>query len=156
MYRLLFLNPYKSSIIYISPKSNYSFINPYNIYVVIYNLGIRDHSSTSSYQHVPPWFTFNKRYAYRILSIAHSLIYSSNCPFYITASLVQRSSFPSLRKYASHLPSTPIIRPSKLNTRELTYIGPKLWNSLLHYIRSIKSHKTFMKYIQQFISSCNL
>ena len=34
----------------------------------------------------------------------------------------------------------PILRPSIMNTRALSYIGPKLWNSLLPYIRSIKSH----------------
>ena len=121
-----------------------------------YNLRIRDHSSTSSYQHLSPWFTFNKRSAYRILSIVHSSIYSSNCPSYISASLVKRAPLPSLRNHASHLLSTPILRPSKINTRALSYIGPKLWNSLPPYIRSIKSHKTFMKYIQQLISVGNL
>ena len=131
-----------------------------NIYYIrtirtTYNLRIRDHSSTSSYP-LSPWFTFNKRSAYRILSIVHSSIYSSNCPSYISASLVQRAPLPSFRNHASHLLSTPILRPSKMNTRALSYIGPKLWNSLPPYIRSIKSHKTFMKYIQQLISGGNL
>ena len=76
--------------------------------------------------------------AYRILYIVHSSIYSSNCPSYISASLVQRTSLPSLRNHASHLLSTPIIRPSKMNTRALSYNGR---NSLPPYIRSIKSHK---------------
>ena len=52
--------------------------------------------------------------------------------------------------------STPILSPSKMNTRALSYIGPKLWNSLPPYIRSIKSYKIFMKYIQQLISGGNL
>ena len=121
-----------------------------------YNLRIRDHSSTSSYQHLYPWFTFNKRSSYRILSIVHSSIYSSNCPSYISNSLVQRSSLPSLRNHASHLLSTSNLRPSKMNTRALSYIVPNLWNSLPPYIRSIKSYKTFMKYIQQLISGGNM
>ena len=66
--------------------------------------------------------------------------------------LEPRSSFLSLRKYVSHLLSTPTICPSKMNARALSYIGPKLWNSLPPYIRSIKSYTTFMKYIQQLIS----
>ena len=41
----------------------------------IYNLRIRYHSSTSSYQYLPPWFRFNKRSAYLILSIVYSSIY---------------------------------------------------------------------------------
>ena len=77
-----------------------------------YNLRIRDHSSTSSYQHLPPWFPFNKFSAYRILTIIHSSIYSSNYPSYISASLVQRSSLPSLRNHASHLLSIPILCPT--------------------------------------------
>ena len=121
-----------------------------------YNLGIRDHSSTSLYQHLHPWFPFNKRLAYRILSIVHSSIYSSNCPSYISASLVQIYSLPSLRNHASHFLSTPILHPSKMNTRALSYIGSKLLNSLPPYIRSIKSHKTFMNCIQQLISGANL
>ena len=80
-----------------------------------YNLRIRDHSSTSSYdgiyQYLPLWFPFNKRSVYRILSIVHSSIYSSNCLSYISASLVQRSSLPSLRNHESHLISTFILRP---------------------------------------------
>ena len=63
---------------------------------------------------------------------------------------------PSLRNHESHFLSIPILHSSKMNTRVLSYIGPKLWNSLPPYIRSIKSHKTFMKYIQQFISGGNL
>ena len=149
---------YCSSILINIPLSS---ISPLNRVIrssirTTYNLRIRDHSSTSSYQHISPWFTFNKRSAYRILSIVHSSIYSSNCPSYISASLVQRAPLPSLRNHASHLLSTPILRPSKMNTRALSYIGPKLWNSLPPYIRSIKSHKTFMKYIQQLISGGNL
>ena len=100
---------------------------------ITYNLRIRDHTSTSSYQQLPPWFPFNKRSAYRILSIVHSSIYSSNCPSYISASLIQRSSLPSLRNHESHFLSTPFLHPSKMNTRELSYIGPKLWNSLPPY-----------------------
>ena len=92
---------------------------------ITYNLRIREHSSTSSYQHLPPWFPFNIRSAYRILSIVHSSIYFSNCPSYISASLVQRSPFPSLSNHASHLLSNPILHPSKMNTRALSYIGPK-------------------------------
>ena len=149
---------YCSSILINLPLSS---ISPLNRVIrspicTTYILRIRDHSSTSSYQHISPWFTFNKRSAYRILSIVHSSIYSSNCPSYISASLVQRDPLPSLRNHASHLLSTPILRPSKMNTRALSYIGPKLWNSLPPYIRSIKSHKTFMKYIQQLISGGNL
>ena len=121
-----------------------------------YTLRIRDHSSTSSYQHLPPWFTFNKRSANSILSIMHSLIYSSNGPSYMYASLVQRTFLPLLRNNAYYLLYTPILRPSKMNTRALSYIGPMLWNSLPPYIRSTKSHKTFMKYIQQLISGGNL
>ena len=121
-----------------------------------YNLHIRDHTSTSSYQHLPPWFPFNKCSDYHILYIVHSSIYSSNCPSYISASLIQRSSFPSLRNHESHFLSTPIHHPSKMNTRALSYIGPKLWNSHPPYIRSIKSHNTFMKYIQKFIAGGNL
>ena len=30
----------------------------------------------------------------------------------------------------THILSTPILRPSKMNTRALSYIGPKLCNSL--------------------------
>ena len=123
---------------------------------ITYNLRIRDYSSTSQYQHLPPWFPFNKRSAYRILSIVHSSIYYSNCPSYILSSLVQRSSLPYLGNDASHLLSTPILHPTKMNTRALSYISPKLWNSLPPYIRSIKLYKTFMKYIQQFISGGNL
>ena len=123
---------------------------------ITYNLRILDHSSTSSYQHLLPWFTFNKRSAYRILSIVHSSIYSSNCPSYISAFIVQRTSLSYLRNHAYHLISTPILRPSKMNNRALSYIGPKLWNSLPPYIRSIKSYKTFMKYIKQLISGGNL
>ena len=77
-----------------------------------YNLRIRDHSSTSSYQNLPPWFTFNKRSTYRILSIVNSSIYSSNCSSYISVTLEQRSSLPSIRNYASHLLYTPFLRPS--------------------------------------------
>ena len=69
------------------------------------------------------------------------------CPSYISASLVKIYSLQSLRNYASHLLSTTFLHPSKNNTRALSYIGPKLWNSLPPYIRSIKSHKTFMKFI---------
>ena len=54
---------------------------------ITYNLCIQDHSSTSL-QHLPPWFPFNKRSDYRILSIVRSSIYSLNCPSYIYASLV--------------------------------------------------------------------
>ena len=43
---------------------------------ITYNLRIRDHSSTYSYQHLPPWLPFNKRSAYRILYIVNSSIYS--------------------------------------------------------------------------------
>ena len=141
---------YCSSILINLPLSS---ISPLNRVIrssirTIYNLRIRYLSSTSSYQHLPPWFTFNKRSAYRILYIVHSSIYSSNFPSYISASLVKISSLPSLRNHASHLLSTAILRPSKMNTWALSYIGPKLWNSLPPYIRSIKSHKTFMKYIQ--------
>ena len=121
-----------------------------------YNIRIRDHTSTSSYQHLPPWFLFNKRSAYRILSIVHSSIYTSNCPCYISASLVQRAYLPSLRNYESHILSTPILHPSLMNTQSLSYIGSNLWNLLPPYIRSIKSHKTFMKYIQQLISGGNM
>ena len=50
---------------------------------------------------------------------------------------------------------TPIIGISTINTRDMSYIGPieayNLWNSLSPYIRSIKSHQTFNKYIQQLI-----
>ena len=149
---------YRSSILI---NLHLSSISPLNRVIrssinIIYNLRIQDHSSTSSCQHLPPWFTFNKRSAYHILSIVHSSIYSSNCPSYISASLVQRSSLPSLRHHASHLLFTPILNPSKMNTRALSYIGPKLWNSFPPYIRSIKLHKTFMKYIQQFIPGGNL
>ena len=56
-----------------------------------------------------PWFPFNKYSAYRILSIVHSSIYSSNCPSYISDSLVQRSPLPSLRNHSSHLLYTPIL-----------------------------------------------
>ena len=149
---------YCSSILINIPLSSISPLNRVirSLIRTTYNLRIRDHSSTSSYQYISPWFTFNKRSAYRILSIVHSSIYSSNCPSYISASLVQRAPLPSLRNHASHLLSTPILRTSKMNTRALSYIGPKLWNSLPPYIRSIKSHKTFMKYIQQLISGGNL
>ena len=141
---------YYSSILINLPLSS---ISPLNRVIrssihITYNLRIRDHSSTSSYQCLPPWFPFNKRSAYGILSIVHSSIYSSNCPSYISASLVQISSLPSLRNHAFHLLSTPILHPSKINTLALSYIGPKLWNSFPPYIRSTKSHKTFMKYIQ--------
>ena len=102
-----------------------------------YNLRIRDYSSTSSYQHLPPWFIFNKRSAYRILSIVHSSIYTSNCHSYISASLVQRSSLSSLRNHASNLLSAPILHPSLMNTQSLSYIGSKLWNSHPPYIKSI-------------------
>ena len=96
---------YCSSILTNHPLS---FISPINRVIrssilITYNLRIRDHSSTSSYQHFPPWFPYNKRSAYRILSIVHSSIYSSNFPSYISASLVQRSSLPSLRNHASHI-----------------------------------------------------
>ena len=47
----------------------------------------------------------------------------------MSASLLQRSSLPSLRNHASHLLSATILHPSKINTRALSYIGPKLWNS---------------------------
>ena len=119
-----------------------------------YNLRIGVHSSTSSYQHLPPWFPFKKLFSYRIQAIDHSSMYSLNCPSYISASLVQKSSLPSLRNHTSHILSTPILRPS--NTRALSYIGPKLWNSFPYYIRSIKSHKIFMRYIQKCISGGNL
>ena len=69
---------------------------------------------------------------------------------------VQRASLPSLINTESHFISTLILHPSKINIRALSYISPKLWNSLQLYIRSIKSHKTSMKYIQQFISGDNL
>ena len=121
-----------------------------------YNLHIRDHSSTSLYQHFLLWFSFNKRSSYRILSIFHSSIYCSNCPSYISASLVQRSSLLSLRNNSYHFLSTPILRPSKIKTRALSYIGPKILNSRPPYIRSIKSHKTLKKCIQQLISGGNL
>ena len=58
---------------------------------------------------------------YRILSIVHSSIYSSNCPSYISDSLVQRAPLQSLRNHTSHLLSTPILRPSKINYRALSY-----------------------------------
>ena len=149
---------YCSSVLLNLPLSS---ISPLNRVIsssirTTYNLRIRDHSSTSSYQHLPPWFTFNKRLAYRILSIFHSSIYSSNFPSYISTSLVQSTSLSSLRNHAYHLLSTPILRPSKIITRVLSYIGPKIWNLLPPYIRSIKSHKTFMQYIQQLISGDNL
>ena len=86
-------------------------------------------------------------------------MYSFNCPSYISSSLVYISSLPSLSNHASHLLSTPIIRPSKMYNRALSYnvhIAYKLWNSLPAYFKSIKSHKTFMKYIQQLISGGNL
>ena len=119
---------YCSSILINLPLSSISSLNRVirSSIRTTYNLRIRDHSSTSSYQHLSPWFTFNKRSAYRILSIVHSSIYSSNCPSYISASLVKRAPLPSLRNHASHLLSTPILRPSKMNTRALSYIGPKL------------------------------
>ena len=41
---------------------------PYSV-TFPYNLRIRDHSSTYSYRHLPPWFPFNKRSTYIILSI---------------------------------------------------------------------------------------
>ena len=95
---------YCSSILINLPLSS---ISPLNRIIrssirTTYNLRIRDNSSTSSYQHLPPWFPFNKRSAYRILSIVHSSIYSSNCTSYMSASLVQRTSPPSLRNHASH------------------------------------------------------
>ena len=60
---------YCSSILINLPLSS---ISPLNRIIrssirTTYNLSIRDHSSTSSYQHLPPWFTFNKRSAYSIL-----------------------------------------------------------------------------------------
>ena len=114
-----------------------------------YNLRIRYHNYTCSYRHLPPCFIFNKLSAFRIPYIVHSSIYSSNCPSYISASLVQRYSLSSLRNHASHLLSTLILRPSKMNTRSLSYIGHNLWNSLPPYIRSIKSHKKINNCIQQ-------
>ena len=121
-----------------------------------YNLRIRDHSSTSSYQDLPPWFLFNKRSAYSILSIVHSSIYSTNCHSYISASLVQISFLPYLRNHEYHLLSTSIIHSSKMNTRVLSYIGHKLCKSLPSYIRSIRSHKTFNTYIHRLIAGGNL
>ena len=81
---------YCSSILINLPLSSISPLNQVILSSICttYNLRIRDHSSTSSYQHLPPWFPFNKRSAHRILSIVHSSIYSSNCPSYISASLV--------------------------------------------------------------------
>ena len=85
------------------------------------------------------------------------IILNKTILFYkISGSLVQRSTLPSLRNHASHLLSTLILLPSKMNTRVLSYIGPKLWNPLPPYIISMTSHTTFMKYIQQCISGGNL
>ena len=92
---------------------------------------------------------------YYILFI-HQYIYSSNYPYYMSASLVQISLFVSIRNHTSHILPTPIILPSNKNTRALVYIYPKLWNSLPPYIRYIQSHNKFKKYIQQFISGSNL
>ena len=88
---------YCSSILINLPLSSISHLNRVirSSIRTTYNLRIRDHSSTSSYQNLYlklTWFTFNKRSAYRILSIVYSSIYSLNCPSYISASLVQRSS----------------------------------------------------------------
>ena len=65
---------YCSSILINLPLSS---ISPLNRVIrssmrTTYNLPIRDHLSTYSYQHLPPWFPFNKRSAYRILSLVHS------------------------------------------------------------------------------------
>ena len=73
---------YCSSILVNLPLSS---ISPLNLVIrstirITYDLRIQDHSSTSSYQHLPPRFPFNKRYAYRILSIIYYSIYSSNYP----------------------------------------------------------------------------
>ena len=129
---------YCSSILINLPLSS---ISPLNLVIrssicITYNLRIRDHSSSSSYQHLHRWFPYNKRSAYRILFSFHSSIYSSNWSSYISAPLVQRSSLSSLRNHAYHLLSTLILRSSKMNTRALSYIGPKLWNSRLPYKRS--------------------
>ena len=128
---------YFSSILINLPLSS---ISPLNRVIrspirITYNLRIRYHSSSSLYQHLPPWFPFNKRSAYRILYIVHSSIYSSICPSYISASPVQRSSLPSVRNHPSHLLSTSIVH-QKMNNPALSYIGPKLCNSLPPYIRS--------------------
>ena len=126
---------YCSSILINLPLSS---ISPLNRVIrssirTTYNLRIRDHYSTSSYQHLSPWFTFNKRSAYRILSIVHSSLHSLNILSYISASLVKRYSISSLRNHAYHLLSTTILHPSKINTRPLNYICPKLWNALPPY-----------------------
>ena len=112
IYILLFLIPhYYSIILYISTKSSIR-----SSIRTTYNLRIKDHSSTYSYKYLPPWIPFNKHSAYRLLCIVHSSIYSSNCPYYISAYLVQISVLPSLRNHASHILSTRIIRPSIMNT----------------------------------------
>ena len=92
----------------------------------------------------------------------HLILRGGQQSYFMSASLVQRSSLPSLRKHASHLLSNPIFRPSKMNTLALSYIDPKLWNSphpifYVYPIVSMKSPtKTVKKYIKKLISGCNL
>ena len=100
-----------------------SILTKYNLFE---GIRIRDHSSTSSYQHLPPLFKFYKRSDYCILAIVHSSIYSLTRPSYIAASLVQRYSLLSLINHAFHLLSTPILRPLKMNTGAMSYIDTKL------------------------------
>ena len=83
---VLSLIDYCSSILINLPLSSISSLNRVirSSIRTTYNLRIREHSSTYSYQYLPPWFKFKKRSAYRILSIVHSSIYSPNivCHYY--------------------------------------------------------------------------
>ena len=91
-----------------------------------YCLRIREHSSTSFINtYLPSFHLTNASFiAYIILFISQYILR------YISVSLVQLSSLPSLSNHASHLLSTSILRPSKMNNQTLSFIGPNLWNSL--------------------------
>ena len=68
---------YCSSILTNLPLFSISSLNRVirSIILTTYNLRIREHSSTSSYQHLPPWFPFNKN----ALFIAYYLLFIPQC-----------------------------------------------------------------------------
>ena len=61
---------------------------------------------------------------------AYYIFFNRQSSLQMYASLIQRSSLPSLRMHVSHLLSTHIIRPINIYFRSLSYIGTKLYNTI--------------------------
>ena len=118
----------------------------------IFNIKLSDHSSTDSFQIIPNWFPYRKRYLIRLLSITHKSIYFS-IPLYIFDLILIRSTTHNTRSTSSINLIIPHLSSLKFQKRSFSYIVPSIWNSLLSSIRSIQSPTSFNAHLKSYLSS---